>query len=148
MEQRGGRKPPSIAILKIAGNFSAMLRTHADGKIKSATIGAIAGGTWAVAGGIGTLRIVGSIADATTAAADTGPDDLLGTSDDIYSAAAIGTLFVGGDTTIRPGRRRRVARAGGTIAQGIVLLPKGTITAITLRPPSAMTAHRLYCRAL
>jgi uncharacterized protein with beta-barrel porin domain len=132
--QSGAVDAPSIATLTIASNFGADVRTHAGGKLKSARFGAITGGTWAVAGGIGTLHVNGGIASAAIyAGADTGPDDVLGTADDAYTAASIGVLYIGGDDTSTLIAAGAAPISGGTINSGIKLLPKGSIVSITLR---------------
>ncbi|HET6246616.1 MAG TPA: FG-GAP-like repeat-containing protein [Tepidisphaeraceae bacterium] len=133
--QSGAVDARGIASMNIAGSFGADVRLHAGGKLTSARIGAVTGGIWAVAGGIGTLHIIGSIASASIyAGADTGPDNLLGDGDDVFAAAAIGTLFIGAsDTSTLIAAGATPATGSTTITGGIALLPKGSITAITLR---------------
>lgn len=98
--QSGTIGAPTISSLLVPGTFDANVRTHANGKIANAKIGSITGGTWAVAGNIGTLRLTGNLSNANLfAGADTGPDDLLGTSDDVFASAIIGSFWIGGNIT-------------------------------------------------
>ena len=132
--QSGSVDAPSIASLTITGSFGADVRTHDGGKLKSVRIGSLSGGTWAIAGGIGSLHIIGSASNANIyAGADTGPDDILGTADDVYAGASIASLYIGGSVTTTLIAAGASPAPGETITAGIVLLPKGAITAITLR---------------
>jgi hypothetical protein len=98
--QGGVIDAPSIGNLLINGSIGADIHTHSFGKLTSAKIGSVTGGTWAIAGDIGAIKIAGALSNANLfAGADTGPDDNLGTTDDIFTAAAIGSLFVGGADT-------------------------------------------------
>jgi len=47
----GAIDAPSIGSLIVRGSFSADVRTHAGGKLQSARLGSVTGGTWAIAGG-------------------------------------------------------------------------------------------------
>jgi hypothetical protein len=90
---------PSIGTLSVSGDISADVFTHGGG-IGSTKIGGIAGGTWAIAENIGTLDVKGSVSSAEILAGDdAGPDNTLGTSDDIYSAATIGSVTIDGSDT-------------------------------------------------
>ncbi len=125
---------PSISTLTVKGDLSADVLTHSGGKITTATIGSVSGGDWAVAGGIGTLKITGSISAADIfAGADSGPDNVLGTSDDIYSAAVISTLFIGGDDNGALVAAGAAPASGSTIFGTLQLLPKGAIRSITVK---------------
>jgi len=80
------------------------------------------------------LRINGSLSAASIyAGADTGPDDLPGTADDVFAAATLSALFVGGND------RSSVIIAGtasfivGTDTTGLALLKKGRILGVTIR---------------
>lgn len=95
--QAGAIDAPSIGNLVVNDSFGADIRVHDSGKLTSAKIGAVTGGTWAIAGDIGTIKIAGAVTGLNLfAGADTGPDDALDTSDDIFAPASIGSLFVGG----------------------------------------------------
>jgi LacI family transcriptional regulator len=90
---------PSIGTLSVSGDISADVFTHGGG-IGSTKIGGIAGGAWAIAQNIGTLDVKGSVSSAEILAGDdAGADNTLGTSDDIYSAATIGSVIIDGSDT-------------------------------------------------
>jgi hypothetical protein len=130
----GSISAPSIINLKITGTLGADVLTHSGGKITSATIGSVANDTWAVSGGIGTLRINGDFTDARIfAGADAGNDNVLGTTDDRYTVATITNVFVGGADISSLIAAGAGPAPGGNINAGIVLIPKGAIHSITVR---------------
>jgi hypothetical protein len=125
---------PSIQTLTVKGVFDPDLQLHNGGKLTTATLGTIDGGTWAVSGGIGTVHINGSVSNVDIfAGADAGSDNILGTSDDRYVVATIMSLFVGGPVTSSQIVAGGAPLPGGTILSGLTLLPKSQIRAITLR---------------
>lgn len=126
---------PSIQTLTVKGAFDPDVETHGTtGKITTATLGTINGGTWAISGGIGTLHVTGNLSDASIyAGADAGSDDVLGTSDDLYRVASITTVFVGGADTSSVIAAGAAPLPGETITSGLTLLPKGQIGTITVR---------------
>jgi hypothetical protein len=125
---------PSIQTLTVKGVFDPDLQLHNGGKLTTATLGTIDGGTWAIAGGVGTLHVNGSLSNAEIfVGADAGSDDVLGTSDDRYVVATITSLFVGGPINSSQIVAGGAPLPGGTIFSGLTLLPKSQIRAITLR---------------
>lgn len=126
---------PSIQTLTVKGVFDPDVDTHGTtGKITTATIGSIDGGTWAIAGGIGTLHVAGGFSDASIyAGADAGSDNVLGTSDDRYNVASITTVLIGGADTSSVIAAGAAPLPGETITSGLTLLPKGKIGTITVR---------------
>ena len=89
--QAGAIDAPGITALTVKGAFGADVRTHAHGIITAARLGSITGGTWSIAGAIDMLHVTGAVSNATIfAGADAGPDDMLGTSDDVFTAAILG----------------------------------------------------------
>lgn len=125
---------PSIETLTVKGVFDPDVFTHGTGKIQTAILGTVDGGTWAVSGGIGTLRVLGDLANTSVfAGADTGADNVLGTSDDRYSVAAIASVFVGGSETSSLITAGAAPLPGQTITAGQALLPNGSIASITVR---------------
>lgn len=126
---------PSIQTLTVKGAFDPNVDTHgATGKITTATLGSINGGTWAISGGIGTLHVAGDVSNADIyAGADAGSDNVLGTSDDKYNVASITTVLIGGSDTSSIIAAGAEPVSGGTLATGITLLPKASIGSITVR---------------
>lgn len=126
---------PSIQTLTVKGAFDPNVDTHGTtGKITTATIGSINGGTWAISGGIGTLHVVGNLSDADIyAGADAGSDDVLGTSDDKYNVASITSVLIGGSDTSSVIAAGAEPAPGETLPTGITLLPKSSIGSITVR---------------
>ncbi len=125
---------PSISTLTVKGDLSADVLLHSGGKITTATINSISGGDWAVPGGIGTLKILGTISAADIfAGTDSGPDNVLGTSDDLYIAAVISTLYIGGDDNGALIAAGAAPASGSTIFGTLQLLPKGAIRSITVK---------------
>ncbi|HWE00908.1 MAG TPA: FG-GAP-like repeat-containing protein [Tepidisphaeraceae bacterium] len=143
--QAGAIDAPSIGALTVKGAFGADVRTHSNGAVASAKFGSIVGGTWAVAGAINSIRVTGDVSDATIfAGADTGADDVLGTSDDIFTAAVIGAISVGGADT------STLIVAGGSFPAGadpifgnVTLLPGGAIHAIVVKGVAGADSHFL-----
>jgi len=144
---------PQIDRLSVGGAMSANVYVHNGGGIHSIGVGSIAGGIWAVPGGFTTLRVAGDVLGAQIyGGADAGADNVLGTSDDIYKRAAIGSIEIGGNvssSTIAAG----AAPATGTNFQaGLVLLPRSSIFRITiagtLSADSRILARPLPSRAL
>jgi hypothetical protein len=143
--QAGAIDAPSINLLTVKGAFGADVRTHSTGAVVTAKLGSITGGTWAVAGAIDTLHVSGAVSNATIfAGADSGPDDMLGTSDDIFTAAIIGTLFIGGADT------STLIVAGGSFPPGanpifgsLTLLPGGVIRSIVVKGAASADSHFL-----
>lgn len=135
---------PSIQTLTVRGTFDPDVLVHGSGTIQSATLGAVDGGTWAVGGSIGTLRVNGNLSNASIyAGADAGSDDVLGTSDDRYTVATISAVFVGGADTSTLIAAGAAPAPGGSIQSGVVLLPKAAIRAITVRGPVSDDARFL-----
>lgn len=126
---------PSIQTLTVKGAFNPDVDTHGtSGKITTATLGTIDGGTWAISGGVGTLHVNGDLTDASIyAGADAGSDNVLGTSDDTYNVSTISTVFVAGSLTSSLIAAGAAPAPGGTITSGLTLLPKGKIGTITVR---------------
>jgi hypothetical protein len=139
---------PSIRSLNVKGSFAADIRIHAGGALKSATLGGVTGGTWAIPGGIGTLHITGALSNTNIfAGADTGPDDVLNTADDVFVPANIGSIFVGGAVT------SSLVVAGGTfpagstpILAGLGLLGDARIGSITARGAVSADSRFLAAR--
>jgi len=78
----------------ISGNLTIL------GRVPSITVGSVSGGTWAVAGGIGSLKILGDLTAASIfAGANSGTDHVLGNADDTFLATQIISIFVGGSDT-------------------------------------------------
>jgi len=137
-----GGGPISLGAVMIAGplgSFDAQDVTFAgpvviDGSVKRLSIGAVTGGVWAVAGNIGTLRVLGSVSNAQIfAGASAGPDNVLGTSDDVYAAARIGSIEIDGANTSTLIAAGAAPAAGGTIFSGQTLIPGGAIKSILIR---------------
>ena len=125
---------PSIQTLGIKGVFDPNVFTHGSGKITAATLGSVDGGTWAIAGGIGALHVLGDLSNAMIfAGADVGADNVLGTSDDRYTVATIVSVNIGGSDTSSLIAAGAAPLPGGTITAGQTLLPKGQIGSITVR---------------
>lgn len=125
---------PSIGTLTVKGDLNADVLLHSGGKIATATIASISGGDWAVPGGIGTLKMNGAVSAADIfAGADSGPDNVLGTTDDIYAAAVISTLYIGGDDNGALIAAGAAPAGGSTIFGTLQLLPKGSIRSITVK---------------
>ena len=104
------------------------------GTVRFAVIGGISGGTWAVAGGIGTLRVLGNVSAARIfAGANAGPDNVLDTADDSYAAAVIDSIRIDGSDTSSVIAAGAAPPAGGTINTGLTLLPGGRIKSVTVR---------------
>ncbi|HZK80710.1 MAG TPA: hypothetical protein VFC46_06570, partial [Humisphaera sp.] len=143
--QAGAIDAPAITALTVKGAFGADVRTHAHGIITAAKLGSITGGTWAIAGAINMLHVTGAVSNATIfAGADTGPDDMLGTSDDVFTAAIIGALFIGGADT------STLIVAGGSFPAGanpifgnLTLLPGGVIRGIVVKGAAGADSHFL-----
>jgi uncharacterized protein (DUF2141 family) len=127
----GSIDAPSIGTLKVTGTISDDVFTHSGGGIGSTRIGDIAGGTWAIAGNINTLKVLGSVSSAEIlAGADTGADDTLGTSDDIYSAATIGSITIfGSDTSTTIGAGAVPNTTNGTFQ----FLPNSAIRGVVVK---------------
>jgi hypothetical protein len=127
---------PSIQKLNVRGTFDPDVIVHGSGAIQNATLGSIDGGTWAIGGSIGALRVNGTLSNASIyAGADAGTDNVLGTHDDRYTVATIFSVFVGGADTSSLVAAGAAPTPGGTITSGITLLPKGAIRSITVRGP-------------
>ncbi len=125
---------PSISTLKVKGDISASILLHSGGKVGSATVGSISAGNWAIPGGIGTFRVNGNLTTADIfAGADAGPDNNLGTADDIYAAAVISSILIGGSDTTGLIAAGAAPAAGSTIFGPLQLLPKGVIRSITAK---------------
>lgn len=125
---------PSIQTLSVRGTFDPDVYVAAGGKINYAALGSIDGGTWAVAGGIGTLRVAGDMTGASIyAGANAGPDNVLGTTDDRYGVATITSIFIGGADTSSLIAAGAAPLPGGAIIAGLTLIPEGAIRAIVVR---------------
>jgi hypothetical protein len=132
--QGGSIDATSIASLAIRRDFSADVQVHSKGALQSARLGSISGGDWAVAGGIGSLNVTGNLSNATIyAGTDAGADDMLGTSDDIYSAASIGLIRVGGSVDKTQIAAGPTPISGQPITSRLTLLPNGRIGSIVVR---------------
>lgn len=144
---------PSIETLTVHGTFDPDVFVHGSGAIRTASLGAIDAGTWAIGGDIGTLHVRGNLSNASIyAGADAGVDNVLGTNDDRYTVATISSVFVGGADTSSLVAAGAAPAPGGTIQSGIVLLPKAAIRSITVRGPvsddSRFLASMLPTRAV
>jgi hypothetical protein len=125
---------PSITSLHVKGLFDPDVQLHSGGKIQTAILGTVDGGTWSVSGGIGTLSVNGDVSGARIyAGADAGPDNVLGTADDRYSVASIGSLFVSGAATTVLIAAGAAPLPGGNIFAGLSLLPKAAIRSVVVR---------------
>jgi hypothetical protein len=132
--QGGAIVAPSIGTLTIKGALNADVQVSGGGKIQSSYVGTLSGGTWAISGGIGILHVNGDLTSTRIfAGADAGPDKILGTTDDVYTAAAIASVFVGGADTSTLIVAGAVPPAGGTLDSGLILLPKAAIRSVTVR---------------
>ena len=95
--QSGTLDAPSLGTLAIQGEFGADVHTHAAGKLQSARLRAITGGTWAIAGAVNSLRVMGDITNASIfAGADAGLDNTLGTADDVFGGLTLNSIVIGG----------------------------------------------------
>ncbi len=147
--QGGQILAPSISSLMVKGAFAPNVTLTAGGKIGSARLGAIIGGVWAIPGGIPVLHVAGAVSSAGIyAGANAGPDNILGTADDIFGVAPIGTLFIGGDVTssvIASGAS--FPTSAGLTLGSLSVLPKGIMRVLTLRgslsPDSRIVAAKL-----
>jgi hypothetical protein len=125
---------PFIQTLSVKGVFDPDVDIGSGGKLTTATLGAIDGGTWAISGGIGTLHVTGSISNASIyAGANAGVDNVLGTLDDRYGVASIATIFVGGSDTSSLIAAGAAPRPGHSILSGVALIPQGAIRGIIVR---------------
>jgi hypothetical protein len=132
--QNGTINAPRIDTLTVKGEFSANVNVHSGGKLQTANITTLDGGTWAIAGGIGTLHVFGDLIDANIfAGADAGPDDVLGDSDDTYVAAAVASVIVNGADTSSLIVAGASPGPDGTLDSPLTLMPKGAIRAVTVR---------------
>jgi hypothetical protein len=143
---------PSVGALTVHGDMSANVQIENGGLIRSAQLGSVSGGTWTASGGIGTLHINGNATNLSLyAGADAGRDQILGTNDDRYGAASITTLFVGGSVNATLIAAGASPLPGGTIFNGLTLIPGGAIHSIivrgTLSSDSQILAALLPARA-
>ena len=103
-------------------------------KLQTATLGTVDAGDWAIAGGIGILRINGDLSNASIyAGANAGKDKTLGTADDTFSTTTISSVFVGGDVTSSLIAAGASPLTGDTIFTGFTLLKKSAIRSIVIR---------------
>jgi hypothetical protein len=124
---------PYIKTLTVNGPMSASVDVSGGGRVESATVGTLAGGTWAVSGSLLSLRVLGAMANARIfAGADAGSDNVLGTADDVYRRAMINSTFVGGDLTSGLVAAGAAPPSGQTIDTAITLLPHSAIRSITV----------------
>lgn len=131
--QAGSIDAPSISKLVIAGAIGANVRTHGGGALQAATIGSVTGGLWAVAGGIGSLRILGDLTDASIyAGADTGPSDIAGTSGNLFIPATITSVDIGGTATSSLIVAGATAFVTGTDTTRLMLLARSRIAGVTV----------------
>lgn len=126
---------PGVTKLTVNGAFGANIFLHNNGKLTSAKLGSITGGQWAVPGGIGAARVLGDVSNAFIAAGlDAGSDNLLGSSDDAFTAAVIGSFFVAGaDTSSWLLAGANVSAFTGQFPSSVTVLPGGAIRSITVR---------------
>jgi hypothetical protein len=125
---------PSITTLSVRGQFDADVQTHNTTALQSAILGSITGGTWAIAGNIGVLHVIGDLSTARIfAGANAGPDDIFATADDTYAAAIIGSVLIGGADTSSTIAAGATPPPGETINAGFTLLPKSAIRSIIVR---------------
>ncbi len=137
---------PSITTLSVRGDFNADVQTHNTTALQSALLGSVTGGTWAIAGNIGALHVLGELTTARIfAGANAGPDDTFGTDDDTYAAAIIGSVLIGGADTSSTIAAGATPPPDGTIASGFTLLPKSAIRSIIVR--GAVSADSLFAAA-
>lgn len=134
--QGGSLIAPFVASLVVKGLFDADVQLHAGGRLQTAVLGSVDGGTWSLAGGIGALRVNGDFSNARIySGADAGADNVLGTSDDRYAVAGIGSVFVGGADTSTLVAAGAAPLPGGNIFAGLTLLPKAFMRSIVVRGP-------------
>jgi hypothetical protein len=125
---------PQVDRLTVSGSMSANVFVHNGGGMQTIRIGAITGGSWAVPGGFTTLRVAGNVSGAQIfAGADAGADNVLGTSDDIYKRAAIGSILIGGNVVSSTIAAGAAPASGTSLTSGIILLPRSPIFKITVR---------------
>jgi hypothetical protein len=132
--QGGQILAPSIQTIVVKGAFNPDVQTSGPATIQTAILSSIDGGTWAIPGGIAALRISGDLSDASIyAGANVGPDNVLGTIDDRYSVASIGSIFIGGSDTSSLIAAGAAPSPGGPITSGITLIPNASIARILVR---------------
>ena len=139
---------PQIDRLTVSGTMSANVYVHNGGGIQLVRAGAISGGTWAVPGGFTTLRVTGDVSGARIfAGADAGADNVLGTADDIYKRAAIGSILIGGNVLSSTIAAGAVPASGTNLSGGFVVQPRSPIFKIKIGG-SVSTDTRFLARPL
>jgi hypothetical protein len=119
---------PQIDRLTVSGAMSANVLIHNGGGMQTIRVGTITGGTWAVPGGFTTLRVAGDVSGARIfAGADAGADNVLGTADDIFKRAAIGSILIGGNVISSTIAAGAVPASGTNLSGGFVILPRSPI---------------------
>ena len=112
----------------ISGNLTIL------GRVPSITVGSVSGGTWAVAGGIGSLKILGDLTAASIfAGANSGTDHVLGNADDTFLATQIISIFVGGSDTSSIIAAGIAPTDGINVFNGVTPIPGGKINSIVVR---------------
>jgi hypothetical protein len=133
--QGGIISAPAINVLTVKGDLSANVFVHGAMRLSSAKIGSVSDDTWAIPGGIGALAVLGNLSAANIyAGANAGPDNILGTNDDVYGATTIRSFTVGGYAlSIVVVAGAAPSPDGGTIQVAAVVLAKSVIGAITVK---------------
>ena len=144
----GSLTASSIVNLKVRGAFGANISLASGGSIKSATLGAITGGVWAIPAGINLLKVIGDVTSADIyAGASAGPDGILGTADDTFSAALFGSLTIGGNVA------SSLFIAGGSFPvtsglalSSLTLLKGGVFHTVTVKGTADPSTHFLAAK--